>query len=77
MDTEARIKELERQIEDLKRQVYKNQFSNLFVFDEKVKFRSKLIFPKNDVPIATSTTDSTGKIAIEDDTGTIRYIPYF
>lgn len=77
MDTEAKLKELERQIEDLKRQVYKNQFSNLYVFDEKVKFRNRLIFPKLDTPIATSTTDSTGKIAMEDDTGTIRYIPYF
>jgi len=57
--------------------VYKNQFSNLYVFDEQVKFRSSLIFPKLDTPIATSTTDSTGKIAIKDDTGAVRYIPYF
>ena len=74
---EEQIKDLQRQIDDLKRQVYKNQFSNLYVFDEKVKFRSNLIFKKDETSIATSTTDSTGRFAIEDDTGEVHYVAYF
>lgn len=74
---EEQIKQLQNEIAELKRQVYKNQFSNLYVFDEQVKFRSNLIFPKDETAIATSTTDSTGRIAIKDDTGAVRYIPYF
>jgi hypothetical protein len=74
---EEQILQLQREVEELKRQVYKNQFSNLYVFDEQVKFRSPLIFPKLDTPIATSTSDSTGRIAIKDETGAVRYIPYF
>lgn len=71
------IDNLNSQISELKRQVYKNQFSNLYVFDEQVQFKNNLIFPKLDTPIATSTTDSTGKILIKDSTGTVRAIPYF
>ena len=71
------INQLKTEIAELKKQVYKNQFSNLYVFDEQVQFRTAVIFPKNDTPITTSITDSTGKIAIKDDTGTTRYIPYF
>jgi len=74
---ETSLKDANSKIESLKIQIYKNQFSNLYIFDEEVKFRNILIFPKLDTPIATSTTDSTGKIAIKDDTGTTRYIPYF
>lgn len=74
---EQQIQDLQNQIDELKRQVYKNQFSNLFVFDEQVQFKTNLIFNKDDTPIATSTVNSTGRIAIKDNTGTTRYIPYF
>lgn len=73
----SQISDLNSQISELKRQVYKNQFSNLYVFNEQVQFRSDLIFPKLDTPIATSTTDSAGKIMIKDSTGTVRAIPYY
>jgi len=72
---EEQIKDLQNQIDELKRQVYKNQFSNLYIFDEQVKFRSSLIFPKDDTPIVSG--NSTGRIAIKDAVGTVRYIPYF
>jgi SMC interacting uncharacterized protein involved in chromosome segregation len=79
---EEQIFDLQRQIDELKRQVYKNQFSNLYVFDEQVKFRSNLIFPKDETQITctsvvTSTWKSDGRITIKDDTGATRYIPYF
>lgn len=74
---EEQIQNLQNQIDELKRQVYKNQFSNLYVFDEQVQFKGNLIFKKDETAIATSTTDSTGRIAIKDDTGAIRYLPYF
>jgi hypothetical protein len=64
-------------IEDLKKQVYRNQFSNLFVFDEEVQFKAKLIFPVDTTVINTATVNSTGRIAIKDALGVVRYIPYF
>lgn len=77
MDTQAQIAEIKKEIEQLKRMLNKNQFSNLFVFDEMVQFKSKVIFPKDETAIATSTTDSTGRIAFKDAEGNTRYLPYF
>lgn len=77
---EEQIKDLQNQIDELRRQVYKNQFSNLYVFDEQVKFRNTTIYPKDEtsVSIAGLTVGSSfGRIAIKDDVGTTHYIPYF
>ena len=79
---------MEREIKHLRDLVMKNNFSNLYVFDTPVMFRrttdmsqipitvATAIYPVNNTAIATSTTDSTGKIAIEIG-GAIKYIPYF
>ena len=81
---EEQIKQLQSEIENLKMEVgtlkgmiFKNQFSNLYVFDEQVKFRSALIFPTDTTSILTATTNSTGRVTIKDDAGNTRYIPYF
>jgi len=80
MTNEEKIAQLEKDIIELKRVVFKNQFSNLYVFDEEVKFRSKLIFPKDETSISISgltVGSSFGRIAIKDDTGATKYIPYY
>lgn len=80
MNTEEQIKILQREIEELKRVVYKNQFSNLYVFDEQVKFRNTTIYPKDETSISMAgltAGSSLGRIKIKDDVGTTRYIPYY
>jgi hypothetical protein len=83
-----RIDLIEKEIKHLKDLIMKNNFSNLYVFDTPVMFRrttdmsqipitvATTIFPVNNTAIATSTTDSTGKIAIEIG-GAIKYVPYY
>jgi hypothetical protein len=74
------IQNLQKQIDELKRVVYKNNFSNLYVFDEQVQFRNTTIYPKNEVSISMvglTAGSSFGRIAIKDDVGTTHYIPYY
>lgn len=70
------INKLKQEIEQLRNFIYKNDFSNLYVYTTPVQFKRPNKYPKNDTAIATSTTDSTGKIAVDID-GTTRYIPYY
>jgi hypothetical protein len=76
MDNETRIKELEIEVKRLRDFVYKNDFSNLYVYDTPVQFKKPNLYPTDNTAIATSTTDSTGRIAILI-AGVTKYLPYF
>ncbi len=82
------ITQLKQEMAELKSLFYKNSFSNLYIFQTPVIFRRSVDFsqipitttvstyPLDATPVATSTTDSTGRISVLID-GVTRYIPYF
>ena len=58
MDTQQQILELQRQIDELKSIIFKNSFSNLYVFDTPVRFRRDIILDGADgTKIGTATSN--------------------
>lgn len=76
-DLQLQIETLTKRLSELEVLFNKNRFSNLSVSDVPVQFKQPNIYPKDETSIATSTVNSTGRIAIKDEYGTVRYIPYF
>jgi hypothetical protein len=70
------INKLKQEIEELKNLVFKNNYSNLYIYDTPVQFKKANLYPTDNTAIATSTTDSTGRIPILI-AGVTKYIPYF
>lgn len=82
---EQEIQNLRAELEDLKRQFYKNNFSNLFVYNTPVQFQRQIDFTLTPtgqkliyVPVDNTalTGGITGRIKI-DVGGNTRYIPYY
>jgi hypothetical protein len=76
MDLKEQVEQLQKQVEELKTLINKDKFSNLVVNRTPVEFKRPNIYPEDNTAIATSTTDSTGRIPIVVN-GTTVYIPYF
>lgn len=74
---DEQYKALQDQIDELRFLLNKNKFSNLVVNETPVQFKRPSIFPKDETSIRTDTTASKGRIAIADEYGNTRYIPYF
>ena len=66
---------LKQDIKNIEQKINKDSFSNLKVFNEQVKFNNMIIVKKDETSISSGA--SKGRITIKDDTGAIRYIPYF
>jgi TolA-binding protein len=74
---EEQIVQLQRQIDELRNLIQKNNFTSVIINDKQVQFKKPSIFPRDNTAIRTDITRSTGRIAIQDEYGTTRYIPYF
>lgn len=73
-DQQKQIDDLKRELEELKRVVFKGRFSDKFVFDTPVTFRRPNSYTAAGGTIASGT--SAGKIEVKI-AGVSKYIPYF
>lgn len=72
-NTQKQIDDLKRELEELKKLFFKDNFSALRIFNKDVQINKKLKFPNEDTTVAGAYK---GRIEIEVN-GTVQYLHYY